>query len=147
MCGVDSPQVRWQGVPVRSRDLPRCPPQQRNLLGGAWLRAAAAAAAAALKQASAAAAPVKSSVGCGLIVFLVPLQVSFFNRSETGDEAVAAMCESDAQQCRKGARGILCGSCEDGYTLNNALGICVECDSVTNTGPIIGASKPFILLV
>jgi hypothetical protein len=36
----------------------------------------------------------------------------------------------------KGSEGILCGSCEDGYTFSNALSLCVECDSSPNLVPM-----------
>ena len=52
------------------------------------------------------------------------------------DEATEGECDSDALQCLKGSRSIMCGSCEDGYTffdfgLDDCTGSCNDASSTS----------------
>jgi hypothetical protein len=49
---------------------------------------------------------------------------SFTEAKDGSGDATEEACV--AAMCLEGATGILCGSCEDGYTPNSALATCVE---------------------
>merc|ERR1711965_970642 len=64
--------------------------------------------------------------------------ISCWNRKAfaAANESTEGECDSDALQCLKGSRSIMCGSCEDGYTFSGSANACVACESNQNLAPM-----------
>ena len=56
---------------------------------------------------------------------------------EAGRYNSTACAAQEELLCDEGAQGILCQSCEDGYTFNSALSKCLLCEGADNTVPLI----------
>ena len=64
----------------------------------------------------------------------------------TTTTTTSSECDSDALQCLKGSRSILCGSCEQGYLFSGSANACVACESNQNLAPMAIAAGLCLVL-
>jgi len=66
--------------------------------------------------------------------------------AEGFDDDDGSACASDNLLCKKGARGALCGSCEETYIYSSAERVCIACDKSHVFALVLGGTAAGVAL-
>jgi hypothetical protein len=73
--------------------------------------------------------------------------IAAYSDGSIDDDDDDSACNSDKLLCKEGARGALCGSCEEAYIYSSAERVCVACDESQALVLVLGGIAAGVALV